>query len=41
MVGMLISSTNRDSHGDFLVWGFKNGEFFPVGMEEKVSQKEV
>jgi hypothetical protein len=40
---MSISSVNRDSHGGYPIWGFEDGDFFPVrmGMDEKIPQKDV
>jgi hypothetical protein len=38
---MSILSVNGDPRGDRPVWGSEVGEFFPVGMEEKILPKEV
>jgi hypothetical protein len=38
---MSISSVNGDPRGDCPVWGSEVGEFFLVGMEEKIIPKEV
>jgi hypothetical protein len=38
---MSISSVIGDSHGKCHIWGHKDGEFVFVGMEEKVTPKEV
>jgi hypothetical protein len=38
---MSISSVNGDLRENCTIWRFDDGEFFPVGMEEKVSPKEV
>jgi hypothetical protein len=38
---MSISSVNGNLHGDFPVWESEDEKTFPVGMEEKISPKEV
>jgi hypothetical protein len=36
---MSISFVNGDPRGDCPVWRSEVGEFFPVGMEEKIPRK--
>jgi hypothetical protein len=38
---MSILCVNEDPCGDYPVWRFEVGEFFPVGMEEITPPKEV